>query len=46
MAAVDEISCKEVAGVESPSFLRILRFFAAKTGFAVWPGVRAVEKGG
>ena len=29
----------------APSFLRLLRFFAAKTGFAVWPGVRAAEKG-
>ena len=32
MAAADELSCNEVAGVESSSFLRILRFFAAKPG--------------
>ena len=29
---------------EAPSFLRLLRLFAAKTGFAVRPSVRAAEK--
>ncbi len=28
-----------------PSFLRLLRFFAAKTGFPVRTSVRAAEKG-